>query len=78
MTPSCRDDARRFLRPYMTPDGILCMWEVFIGRCPEWDLVVATLGHLAGFFDYHDQPLQAAKYREEAARLRNRLEKEVI
>jgi hypothetical protein len=54
------------------------MWEVFIGRCPEWDLVVATLGHLAGFFDYHDQPLQAAKYREEAARLRNRLEKEVI
>lgn len=78
MTSSCRDDARRFLRSHMAPDGLLCMWEIFIGQCPEWGLVVATLEHLAGFFDYHDQPLQATKYREEAARLRIRLGEEVI
>jgi len=79
MTSSCRDSARRFLN---APDGdlgadtILLLWECVVGMCPDDPYLLDALDWIAGFFDYHGQPKQAAKYREEAAWLRNRLEKE--
>jgi hypothetical protein len=74
MTSSCRDNARRYLRSRFTgADGILELWECFVEQCPEMDLVAAALDELAGFHDYHRQPRQAAKYRAEAADLRQNI-----
>lgn len=72
---SCRGNARRHLRSFRGVDGTLVLWECFIGQCPEWDLVCEALDQLAGLHDYHQQPLVAAKYREEAAWLRSALKK---
>ena len=77
MTPSCRDDADRYLRSrFSGADGILALWECFVAQCPEMDLVADALDHLAGFHDYYRQPRQATKYRAEAAALRERIAKE--
>jgi len=74
MTSSCRDNAGRYLRSgFSGADGILLLWEAFVAQCPEMDLVAAALDQLAGFHDYHGQPLSAAKYRAEAADLRKRI-----
>ncbi len=68
---SCRDNARQYLRSrFAGADGILKLWECFVEQCPEMDLVAAALDQLAGFHDYHGQPLQADRYRQEAAALR--------
>ena len=76
MTSSCRDNARRYLRSgFSGADGILLLWECFVEQCPEMDLVAAALDELAGFHDYHRQPRQAAKYRAEAADLRQSIAK---
>ena len=75
MTSSCRDNARRHLRPFGSLDGTLLMWECFVEQCPEMDLVADALDELAGFHDYHRQPHQAAKYRAEAAALRQSIAK---
>lgn len=77
MTSSCRDNAGRFLRSRFTgADGILLLWEAFVEQCPEMDLVADALDQLAGLHDYHRQPRQAAKYRAEAAVLREHIAKE--
>ena len=76
MTSSCRDNARGFVRPYLISlDGILRLWELFVEQCDEMDLVADALDELAGFHDYHRQPHQAAKYRAEAAALRQSIAK---
>ncbi|WP_214084198.1 hypothetical protein [Methanoculleus sp.] len=71
MIPSCRDNARRFLPA--GPDTTLLLWEAFVEQCPDMNLVAAALDQLAGFHDYHRQPLQAAACRAEAATLRKRI-----
>lgn len=71
MTPSCRDNARRFLPD--GPDTTLLLWEAFIEQCPDMNLVAAALDQLAGFHDYHRQPRQAAACRVEAPALRERI-----
>ena len=77
MTTSCRDNAQRSLRSrFSGADGILELWECFVEQCPEMDLVADALDQLAGLHDYHRQPRQAAKYRAEAAALRERIAKE--
>lgn len=74
MTSSCRDNARRYLRSWFSgADGTLLLWECFVEQCDEMDLVAAALDELAGFHDYHRQPRQAAKYRAEAADLRQNI-----
>lgn len=76
MTSSCRDNADCYLRSrFSGPDGILLLWECFVEQCDEMDLVAAALDELAGFHDYHRQPQQAAKYRAEAADLRQSIAK---
>lgn len=68
---SCRDNAGRYLREHFSSaDGILKLWECFVEQCPEMDLVADALDELAGFHDRHGQPLQADRYRQEAAALR--------
>ncbi|PKL57406.1 MAG: hypothetical protein CVV35_00320 [Methanomicrobiales archaeon HGW-Methanomicrobiales-6] len=79
MTPSCRDDADRYLRSrFAGPDGSLLLWECFVEQCPEMDLVADALDELAGFHDHYRQPRQAVKYRAEAAALRERIAKETV
>ncbi len=76
MTPSPRDNPGRYLREHFSSaDGILELWECFVEQCPETDLVADALDQLAGFHDYHLQPLQAAKYRAQAADLRQSIAK---
>jgi hypothetical protein len=74
MTSFCRDNAGRYLRSHFSgADGILQLWEAFVGQCPDMTLVAGALDHLAGFHDYHRQPRQAAVYRAEAADQRRRI-----
>ena len=76
MSPSCRDNARQYLRSrFAGVDGALQLWECFVEQCPEMTLVADALDHLAGFHDYYRQPRQATKYRAEAAALRERIAK---
>jgi len=76
MTSSCRDNAGRYLRSrFAGADGILQLLEAFVAQCPDITLVAAALDQLAGFHDYHRQPRQAAKYRAEAADLRQSIAK---
>ena len=71
---SCRDNAGRYLREHFSSaDGILELWECFVEQCPDITLVADALDHLAGFHDYHRQPATAAKYRAEAAALRQNI-----
>lgn len=80
MTSSCRDSARRFLN---APDGdlgadtSLLLWECVVGMCPDGPYLLDALDWIAGFFDYHGQPKQAAKYREVRARLQISYNQEV-